>query len=82
MHCLGAVDGVDLNYGIDSRHTWGQTTNLATVIVKTSGIPDAGNGLFAGQDIAKDQLFTEYFGSIVSETEADERKLKVPSFNF
>ena len=82
VHCLGAVDGVLLDYGIDSRRTWGQTTNLARVVVKTSGILNAGYGLFAGQDIAKDQLFTEYYGTIRSETEAAELKLKVPSFNF
>jgi hypothetical protein len=92
----GAVDRVNINYGIDSRYTWGESTDLARVDVKTSGIPDAGFGLFVGQDIAQDQVFSENFGTILSETElyrnrivpkfssseTDELKLKVLPFNF
>ena len=79
-HALGAVDGVDLEYGIDTRHTYGKSTDFARVEVKPSLIPDSGNGTFALQDIEKDKLFTQYWGTILSETEADEKKLEVRSF--
>ena len=29
VYQLGAVNGVPLNYGIDSRHAWGESTDLA-----------------------------------------------------
>ena len=82
VHCLGAVDGFKLNYGIDSRHTWGESTNLARVEVKTSGIEGAGNGLFAAQDLTKIQVFTGYYGTIISETEAAELELQVLPFDY
>ena len=80
-HSLGSVDGVDLEYGIDKRHTFGKCTDFARVEVKTSNIPGSGFGTFALQDIDKDKLFTQYWGTIVSETEAHEKKLKVLSFS-
>ena len=80
-YSLGAVDGVELDYGIDKRRIFGKTTGFARVEVKPSNIRDSGNGTFALQDIAKDQLFTQYWGTILSETEADEKKLKVRSIS-
>jgi hypothetical protein len=78
---LGAVEGVDLEYGIDTRRKYGKTTGFARVEVKPSLIPDSGNGTFALQDIDKDKVVTQYWGTICSETEADEKKLQVFSFN-
>ena len=77
VHMIGAYDGVELEYGIDKRHTWGKSTNLARLEVKTSNIPDAGYGTFAYQDITKNQLLTEYYGIQISEKDAYYLKLKV-----
>ena len=42
------------------------------VLVRPSTIPDAGNGLFADRDFAKNELITEYEG--VEEAEADAKR--------
>jgi hypothetical protein len=71
VHCVGSVKGLklDLDDGIDSRHTWGESIDLAFLEVKPSNIDCAGVGEFANKDIAKNQLLTEYYGTIVSEME-------------
>jgi hypothetical protein len=77
---LGAVEGVDLEYGIDTQRKYGKPTGFARVDVKPSLIPDSGNGTFALQDIDNGKCVTQYWGTIRSETEADEKKLEVFSF--
>jgi hypothetical protein len=59
-----------------------KTTGFARVEVKPSRIPGSGNGTFALEDIDKDKFVSQYWGTILSETEADEKKLQVLSFSY
>ncbi|EFO89114.1 hypothetical protein CRE_14930 [Caenorhabditis remanei] len=43
------------------------------VLVKTSEIPNAGNGAFMGEDVAKDEYIGEYVGERISEEETERR---------
>ena len=77
VHRLGQVNGAALDYGIETRHTWGNTTDLASVLVTESFIEEAGDGLFANQPIQRGQLFSEYYSVKICEDAARELQLKV-----
>ncbi len=79
-HHLGAVNGLHLDYGIDSRKQWGKQTDLARVVVKKSLLEDAGFGLFAKQFIPANTLFVKYSGVLISEKKAMKLLLEVSHY--
>jgi hypothetical protein len=79
-HHLGAVNGLPLDYGIDTRKPWGKQTDLARVVVKKSNLEDAGYGLFAKQFIPANTLFAKYYGVVISEKKAMQLLLQVSHY--
>ncbi len=77
MHHLGRVNGVALYYGLETRQTWGNTTDLESVLATESYIEEAGDGLFANQPIQRGQLCAEYDSVKISEDAARKLQLKV-----